>query len=367
MSKQYMGIQAAKSVLIMAGGVGSRFWPASRESKPKQFLDILGVGKSLLRLTFERCIKLVPASNIFIITNEMYAGQVAEHLPELEEDQIFLEPSRNNTAPCIAFATLKLKKRMGEGVCLVAPSDHVILDEVAFVNTVNEAMDYAASHDVLMTMGMKPTRPDTGYGYIQYTTEPIIGHVHKVRRFTEKPDKDTATEFIGSGDYLWNSGMFIWSIDAVLKAFSASASSILNLLEPGMSAYFTSEEKAFLAEYYPQTEKISVDYALMERADNVCVIPADFGWSDLGTWGSLYQYLPKDDHGNVCTGDPILTRDTNHCFIRTSGGKLVVTSGVENLAIVCEKDTVLIFNLDNEQAVKELRNNVAASDWGIEV
>lgn len=355
------------SILILAGGIGSRFWPASRESKPKQFLDILGVGKSLLRLTFERSLKLVPASNIFIITNEIYAGQVAEHLPELEEDQIFLEPSRNNTAPCIAFATLKLKKRMGTGVCLVAPSDHVILDEAAFVKTVNEAMDYAAKHEVLMTMGMKPTRPDSGYGYIQYATDAISGNVHKVRRFTEKPDKDKASEFISSGDYLWNSGMFIWSIDAVLKAFSTSAASILDLLEPGMVKYFTHEEKSFLAEYYPQTEKISVDYAIMEHAENVYVIPADFGWSDLGTWGSLYQYLPKDDQGNVCTGDPILTHDTNNCFIRTSNRKLVVTSGIENLAIVCEKDTVLIFNLNNEQAVKELRNIVATSDWSIDV
>jgi mannose-1-phosphate guanylyltransferase len=358
---------AERCVLIMAGGVGSRFWPASRESRPKQFLDILGVGKSLLRLTFERCVKIVPASRIFIITNESYAGQVAEHLPELDEDQIFLEPSRNNTAPCIAFATLKLKKRMGSGVCLVAPSDHVILDESAFVDTVNEAMDYASHQDVLVTMGMKPTRPDTGYGYIQYGANAIDGNVHKVRRFTEKPDKDMASGFIESGDYLWNSGMFIWSIDSVLKAFKRSAPSILNLLEDGMSTYFTESEKSFLDEYYPQTEKISVDYAILERAENVYVLPADFGWSDLGTWGSLYQYLQKDDHGNVCTGDPILTRHTNNCFIRTSGKKLVVTSGIENLAIVCEKDTVLIFNLDDEQAVKELRNRIADSDWDIEV
>jgi mannose-1-phosphate guanylyltransferase len=288
-----------KLVLIMAGGAGTRFWPASREAKPKQFLDILGTGKSLLRQTFERCLKFTSADRVFIVTNAAYADQVLADLPELTSDQVFPEPSRNNTAPCIAYAALKLRKRYPSAVCLVAPSDHIIGDEDAFADVVLKGMEYASTRNVLVTLGMSPTRPDTGYGYIQFAGEETEEGIHRVLRFTEKPDINTAQEFLSSGDYLWNSGMFIWSLSSILDAFDRYARNITEILSEGMPHYFTTSEPDFLARRYPETEKISIDYAILERADNVFVIPASFGWSDLGTWLSLYDHVSPDPQGNV--------------------------------------------------------------------
>ncbi len=344
----------------MAGGVGSRFWPASRESKPKQFLDILGVGKSLLRLTFERALKVTDADRIFVMTNQTYAGQVAEELPEIQEDQIFLEPSRNNTAPCIALASLKLKKRFGEGICLVAPSDHVIMDTDGFVSQVNRAMDFAAGNDALVTLGIMPVRPDTGYGYIQFDKEEESTGIHSVERFTEKPDFENAEKFVASGDYLWNSGMFIWSVDSVLKAFERHAKSITDILSEGMDSFFTDKESDFVNAHYPSCDSISVDYALMEPSDNVFVLPSEFGWSDLGTWAALYDEKTKDSAGNVIVGDNVLTNRANNNLIYTQQGKLVVVSGVDDLIIIDEDDVLMILPLKEEQTVKELRGRVSS-------
>ena len=347
-----------KFVLIMAGGVGSRFWPASRESKPKQFLDILGVGKSLLRLTFERSLKLVDPQNVFIMTNDTYADQVAEELPEINRDQLFLEPSRNNTAPCIALASLKLKKRFGDGVCLVAPSDHIILDEDGFVRQVKTAMSFAGSNDALVTLGIEPVRPDTGYGYIQYNKDQVSDDVHKVKRFTEKPDLDTAQNFIASGDYLWNSGMFVWSVSSVLDAFERHAKSITDILGLGHEQFFSENEIDFLKEYYPRTEKISIDYALMERSDNVYVLPSSFGWSDLGTWTSLYEEKAKTDANNVTIGDPVIMNNASGNLVYSGQDRLVVLSGVNDLIVINEDDVLMILPLSEEQTVKQLRSLV---------
>ncbi len=345
-------------ILIMAGGAGTRFWPASREEKPKQFLDILGTGKSLLRQTYERSTKLVSSDRIFIVTNVVYADRVQEELPELKAEQIFLEPSRNNTAPSIAYATLKLQTKYPDAVCLVAPSDHIISDEDAFVDIVQMAMSYADSHDALLTLGISPTRPDTGYGYVKYNREHSDDGVFPVVQFMEKPTLDTAKEFLASGNYLWNSGMFIWSLKSVLEAFDQHARGITDILRKGNDVYFTKHEAQFLQTHYPETEKISIDYAILERAKNVHVIPASFGWSDLGTWLSLYDHLPADKEGNITIHDPVVLDNCKGTLVHTTDGKLVVASGLQDFIIVCENDVVLIFPKDREQEVKAIRGKL---------
>ncbi len=345
-------------VLIMAGGAGTRFWPASREDKPKQFLDILGSGKSLLRHTFERSNKLVSAERIFIVTNVAYAERVHAELPELDVEQIFLEPSRNNTAPCIAYATLKLQTRYPDAVCLVAPSDHIIQDEDAFVSIAQQALQYAGAHNALVTLGITPTRPDTGYGYVQYDKSKDENRICPVVRFTEKPDVETAKQFLASGDYLWNSGMFIWSVTSILDAFDKHARNILDILRPGSASYFTPQEAAFLNTYYPQTEKISIDYAILERADNVHVIPASFGWSDLGTWLSLSEHLRADADGNIIVHWPVVLDNCQGTLVHTAAGKLVVASGLQDFIIVFDNDALLIVPKDKEQEVKRLRESL---------
>jgi len=344
-------------VAIMAGGVGSRFWPSSREKKPKQFLDILGVGKSLLRMTFERFLNLVPASNILILTNESYKDLVLEHLPELSENQVLLEPSRNNTAPCIAYTALRLKAQNPEAVFVVAPSDHIILKEDAFTQNIQKAIDFAAKEDVLITLGIAPTRPDTGYGYINYLSENENG-IHKVKRFAEKPDLDTARFFLASGDYLWNAGIFVWKAENVISALRKYANGVLEVLEKGLGSFNTPTEKDFIKTYYPTTPNISIDFASMEKADNVYTIPSDLGWSDLGTWASLYAECEKDDSLNVNQSGASILTDTQNCLIRTPAGKLVVIKGLEDFIVIDEPDVLMIYPKSKEQEVKQVTQNV---------
>ena len=276
-------------IAIMAGGVGSRFWPASREARPKQFLDITGDGRSLLRITFERFLRVTTADKIFIVTNGKYQQQVMEHIPELEDNQILCEPSRNNTAPCVAYTAFKLHQLDPEANIVIAPSDALIVNESLFADNINKALTYTAEHDALLTLGIAPDRPHTGYGYIQFLGEGSDNGVYPVKRFTEKPDMETAKSFITSGDYLWNAGIFIWRAKTILDAYEQFAPEIYALLSQGISCYNTPEEQAFINEFYPQTPKISVDYAIMENARNIHTIPAQFGWSDLGAWGALYN------------------------------------------------------------------------------
>lgn len=337
-------------VAIMAGGVGSRFWPASRSSYPKQFLDILGVGKSLIRLTYERFLKLCPSENILIVTNKKYRELVKEHLPELDYSQILCEPSMNNTAPCVAYTALRLKAMNEDANFIVAPSDHVILKENVFISKLETALDFTTNNDALVTLGITPTRPDTGYGYINFG-ENVGGETHKVKRFMEKPNLETAQQFLDSGDYLWNAGIFVWSVNTLLKSFRQNAPDILDILEKGASYYNTDKEQAFIDEAYPTTPKISVDYAIMEKADNIYTIPSDIGWSDLGTWNSLYSYREKDENGNVTTGNVVL-KDTKDCFIRTKDGKLTVIKGLEDYILVDEGDVLLVYPKKLEQEIK---------------
>lgn len=344
-------------VAIMAGGVGSRFWPASREALPKQFLDILGNGKSLLRLTFERFLELTPADHIFIVTNGQYKELVKEHLPEISDNQILCEPSRNNTAPCIAYTAYKLQQLDPDANLVIAPSDHLITSESLFLDNIRKALDYTAKKDALVTLGIAPDSPHTGYGYIQFGEAETEG-IYPVKRFTEKPDVAVAKTFLSSGDYLWNAGIFVWRAATVLAAFEQHQPAICALLGKDLTCYNTDREQAFIDEMYPQTPSISVDYAIMEKADNVFTIPAQFGWSDLGAWGSLLDEAPHDIHGNAVQADKIIVHDTHNSLLRLPKGKLAVIAGLDDYIVVDEGDVLLICPKSREQEIKALRKQV---------
>lgn len=338
----------------MAGGVGSRFWPASRVAKPKQFLDILGVGKSLIQLTFDRFLKICPAENIFIVTNALYRDLVKKQLPQISDNQILLEPSRNNTAPCIAYTAFKLAALNPDANMIVAPSDHIILDEASFISTLERGLKFTASHNALLTLGIRPTRPDTGYGYINFEQQETTSGVHKVKRFTEKPPQEKAEAFVASGDYLWNAGIFVWQVSSILNAMQKHASDIHAILGKDRKVYNTTDEQAFINKNYPTTPDISIDFAIMEKAENVYTIPSSFGWSDLGTWASLHEESKKDEHHNAIHADEVILKEVNNCLIHAPQDKLVVIKGLEDFMIVDEPDALLIYPLSLEQEVKQI-------------
>ena len=337
-------------VAIMAGGIGSRFWPASRVERPKQFLDILGSGKSLIRLTFERFLNVCPTENIFIVTNGMYKDLVLEHLPELTAEQVLCEPSRNNTGPCVAYTAFKLFHLNPNANFIVAPSDHIVLKEAAFVNYLKQALTFTAENDAIVTLGIQPTRPDTGYGYINFSANGSA--VHKVLDFKEKPDKATAETYLESGDYLWNAGIFVWKASTVIQKFEKYAPEIHTILGKGAAFYNTPDEQDFIDKAYPTTPSISVDYAIMEKSDNVYTIPSEFGWSDLGTWASLFAESKKDEQGNVVNGDAIFLNEVSNSLIRMPKGKLLVAKGLDDFIIVDEGDVLMIYPKSKEQEVK---------------
>ena len=341
----------------MAGGIGSRFWPASRVHRPKQFLDILGVGKSLIQLTYERFLKLCPKENIFIVTNGIYKNLVKEHLPDITDNQILCEPSRNNTAPCVAYTAFKLFDLNPEANFVVAPSDHIILKETIFIEALRKALEFTAANDALCTLGIEPSRPDEGYGYIRYEKDGENG-VHKVRKFTEKPNLETARQFLKSGDYLWNAGIFIWRVESIIEAFNQHAPIIAGILGAGAGLYNTTEEQLFVDRAYPTTPKISIDYAIMEHADNVYTIPSDFGWSDLGTWGSLHAESKKDFEGNVINGQHVILEDSKNCLVRAPKDKLVVLKDLQDYIVVDEGDVLLVFPKGKEQEIKEITGKI---------
>ncbi|MBK7409700.1 MAG: mannose-1-phosphate guanylyltransferase [Saprospirales bacterium] len=350
--------KASTYVVIMAGGVGSRFWPASRTASPKQFHDMLGVGKSLIRLTFERFLHLCPAEHIFIVTNRQYKDLVMEHLPELSENQILCEPSRNNTAPCIAYSAFKLHELDPEANMIVAPSDHIITNEIAFLETLELALDFTAREDALVTLGIQPFRPDTGYGYIQFESEAVADRVYPVAQFTEKPNLENAQAFLASGDYLWNAGIFVWRAASILRAFEQHATEIFQLLGSDREVYNTPAEQPFIDRKYPQTPNISVDFAIMEKASNVYVIPSQFGWSDLGTWASLHAELEKDKAGNVVQGERVLLQGVSNSLIRVPGDKIVVIKDLEDFIVVDEGDILVVFPKSKEQEIKQITEEV---------
>ena len=343
-------------IAIMAGGIGSRFWPSSTSDRPKQFLDILGVGKSLIRMTFERCLGVVSPDHIFIVTNEKYKDLVLKHLPELPENNVLCEPSMNNTAPCIAYTALRIKALDPNAVFAVLPSDHVILKEDAYVQILNQAFNFASENEVLVTLGIKPTRPDTGYGYIKYVPSED-GSASKVVLFKEKPDVVTAQKYVDSGEYLWNAGMFIWSVKSIIKSFERNSGDILAILSKDLSKYNTILEQDYIDKVYPETENISIDYAILERADNVYTIPADIGWSDLGTWSSLHAYM-SDTDDKVKIGNNIHLIDSNDIIVMSNNDKAIVIKGLENYIIVDEENALLIYPKADEQEIKSVVANL---------
>lgn len=338
-------------VAIMAGGIGSRFWPASRAANPKQFLDILGVGKSLIRLTYERFLSITDRRQIYVVTNSAYFELVKEHLPELNADQIICEPSRNNTAPCVAYTALKIKNINPDANLIVAPSDHVILQEAKFLDLVKLALDFSHQNDALLTLGIEPTRPDTGYGYIQFDGNQSINPVIK---FTEKPPLELAQTFIKEGNYLWNAGIFVWSVQSILKAFKKYAPEIITILGANPSVYNTSDEKPFIQKNYPLTPNISIDFAIMEKAENVFTIPGSFGWSDLGTWASLYSEMQKSEENNVIQSEKTILEDVNHSLIRLPADKYAVIKGLNDFLVIDSDDVLLIWPKSEEQNIKKI-------------
>ncbi len=350
-------------VAIMAGGVGSRFWPASLEEKPKQFLDIMGTGESLLQMTFNRFKTIIPLENIFIVTNAAYVGHIQDQLPELKAHQILAEPSRNNTAPCIAYMALKLKKMNPDAVFAVAPSDHLISNPKEFIQTIEKAFDFCTSHDALMTLGIMPTHPNTGYGYIQYNQHHAVSKgIYKVDAFKEKPDLEKAKIFLAAGNYLWNGGIFVWSVKKLLASFEKNAPDILAVLEKGNELYNTPDEQKFIDTFYPTTPNISIDYAIMEKAHNIYTIPCDCGWSDLGTWASLFMESEKDDNNNVIQGNRIYVTETTNSIIRVPKNKKVVVHGLNDFIIVDENDILLIYPKSKEQEIKNISQKVKKDD-----
>ncbi|WP_299778469.1 mannose-1-phosphate guanylyltransferase [uncultured Formosa sp.] len=343
--------------IIMAGGVGSRFWPVSMNSFPKQFHDMLGTGETLIQKTFQRLSRFIPKQNIYILTNANYNDLVLEQLPEVSQAQVVLEPAMRNTAPCILYAALKIQKENPDALMLVAPSDHWIEDEEAFSKNVLTAFDFCQEHDALMTLGIQPTFPNTGYGYIEYDTETEHA-VKQVKQFREKPDYATAKSFIKQGNFVWNAGIFMWSVASVLKAFKTNQPDLFQLFEQGISSYNTVDEAKFIEENYEKSEDISVDYAIMESSKNVYVLAAEFDWNDLGTWGSLYDKLDKDADNNAVVNARTLVEDASGNMIRTKGNKIVVVDGLNDYIIIDKDDVLLIFPKEKEQDIKGIRNKV---------
>ncbi|WP_026260321.1 mannose-1-phosphate guanylyltransferase [Segetibacter koreensis] len=340
-------------VAIIAGGIGSRFWPKSRVSYPKQFLDILNTGKTLIQYTFERFQQFIPKENIYIITLKEYSAIVKEQLPEINEENIVSEPSRKNTAPCIAFISFKIMQTNPDATLIIAPADHLILDNATFEETCKKAFEFVHSNNALVTLGIKPTYPNTGYGYIQHEAESVEDNIFKVRTFTEKPNLELAKTFLLSGDFLWNAGIFIWKVSTIINKFETHQPEIFELFSAEKEKFNTEEEKNALDSIYPLCTSISIDYAIMEKADNVYVIPSSFGWSDLGTWTSAYDNLEKDYLGNAIAGDKVMVIDSTQCMISAPHEKLLVLQGLNNFIVVDTEDVLLICKKEKEQEIKE--------------
>jgi mannose-1-phosphate guanylyltransferase len=345
--------------IIMAGGIGSRFWPLSTPSKPKQFLDVLGIGKSLLQMTFERLTSIAPPENIYIVTNVSYSNLVQEQLPEINRTQILTEPIRKNTAPCIAYASSKIFSINPDATLIIAPSDHLILNEKKFTNILEIAIRSAVNEDRLVTLGIKPTRPDTGYGYIEFEAgeNQTGGQVRKVINFKEKPILETAQLFVDSGNYYWNSGIFVWKASTILNALKTFKPKLFQLFSAENNFYNTEKEQDAINKCFEFCEDISIDFAVMEKAQNVDVVLADFDWSDLGTWVSLYQYLEKDKKGNAVIGENIQLVNSKNCLINLSQNKQAIIEGLDNHIVVESDNMLLILSKNDEQNLKKYLEN----------
>jgi len=345
----------------MAGGVGSRFWPLSRLNKPKQFLDILGTGRTLLQITFDRFSTICPVENIYIVTSELYKNTVLEQLPELNSEQVLLEPVRRNTAPCIAYANYKIFKKNPNANIVTAPSDHLILKEDEFKKVITEGLEFVSDKDALLTLGIKPSRPETGYGYIQVNGNKNIAennNIYKVKTFTEKPDKKLAKIFHESGEFFWNAGIFIWSLKSIMKAFETHLPEIDTLFSEGINVYNTEKESEFISQTYFECKNVSIDYGVMEKAENVFVYCSNFGWADLGTWGSLHENISKDENKNSILGENVFSYNLENCIVNMPKDKLVVLQGLKDLIVVESDNILLICKKEDEQEIKQYVNDI---------
>ena len=341
--------------VIMAGGIGSRFWPMSKSSFPKQFLDILGTGETLIQQTFSRLERICPPENILIVTNTNYKNLCLEQLPNVVESNILCEPAMRNTAPCVAYAAFKIQSMNEDANMIIAASDHIILKEDEFVRVTNDCLDIVSKNNVLLTLGITPSRPDTGYGYIQFSEDNLSGYkkARKVKTFTEKPNQELALNFLDSGDFLWNSGMFIWSAKSITLAYRKYLRDMYEVFDEGRQFYNTINEKEFIDRVFPACKNISIDYAIMEKSENVYVYPADFGWSDLGTWGSLYSHLELDEYKNSIQGNNVMMYDSSDNLVKVSDDKLVVIQGLQGYIVVENEGTILVCKKEDEQKIKQ--------------
>jgi mannose-1-phosphate guanylyltransferase len=342
-------------VVIMAGGIGSRFWPYSRAEKPKQFLDVLGTGRSLLQMTYDRFLNLCPVENFFIVTNKRYKAIVKEQLPALSDDQILLEPIGRNTAPAIAYPAFKIKQKDPNGVMIVAPSDHVIFKEKVFNDNIGTAIKAAKDSEKLITLGIVPNRPETGYGYIQYHSSPLK-KVKKVKTFTEKPELELAQKFIDSGDFVWNAGMFVWSVETITNAFHTYLEDLAVIFEEGKEVYFTSEEQDFIDKAYSQCKSISIDYGIMEKASDVFMVKGKFDWSDLGSWDSLHEIKEKDQDNNVIDANAILY-DSKNCYVKGPDDTLIIAQDLDGYLISKSDNVIIICKKDAEKKFRDFLND----------
>jgi len=345
----------------MAGGIGARFWPMSRQNHPKQFIDILGTGETLIQSTFNRFRRVCPAENIYIVTNEIYKKLVLEQLPDIKDSQVLCEPSRRNTAPCIAYANYRIFQENPEANIVVAPSDHIILKEDIFTEVITAALDASEKNPWLLTLGIQPSRPDTGYGYIQFDESKTYAgdnRIRKVKTFTEKPQYDMALQFLASGDFLWNSGIFVWKLKTIMQAFDEHLQEVDQIFKEGIGKYATPAEDAFIRQTYSVCKSISIDYGVMEKADNVYVLSSDFGWSDLGTWGSLYETRQKDASANAIMGQNVLMYDSKNCIVNMPKDKLVVLQGLDDYIVVEDGGILLVCRKSDEQQIRQFVNDV---------
>lgn len=356
--------------VIMAGGIGSRFWPISRVNRPKQFIDVLGTGKTLIQQTFDRLREVVPAENFLIVTNTIYKDITKEQLPGISEDQILTEPDRRNTAPCIAYANYRILKSNPDARIIVAPSDHLILNEPEFIKIVEEGLDYCETTGELLTLGIKPSRPETGYGYIQSDhdnyTDSENEAIKKVKTFTEKPDHKLAKTFYESGDFFWNSGIFLWTLKSINHQFEYFLPEVFTLFESKKEIFGTKDEHMAIEEIYASCPNISIDYGIMEKTKDVSVYISDFGWSDLGTWGSLYEERDKDSEGNSIISEGAYFNNTTNCLIDLPGDKIAVINNVDDLIIVEADGLLLVSSKRGEQDIKKLVEKLK-SDYGDKV
>ena len=352
--------------VIMAGGIGSRFWPISTQEFPKQFHDMLGTGKTLLQTTFSRLNKIIPSENIYILTNERYLEITLQQLPTISEKQVVLEPAMRNTAPCILLSALKIQKENPNALMLVAPSDHWIEDEIAFANDVQDCFNATQSDDLLLTLAIEPTFPNTGFGYIESDTSIANNNqiknnpdIFKVKQFREKPDYETAKKFLAAGNFHWNAGIFIWSVNSIISSFQKHLSEMNSLFSRGMDVLNTSEEKTFIEENYAKAENIAIDYGILEKADNIFVKKASFDWNDLGTWGALHDKLEKDENNNTIVNAETYIKNSKNNVILTTSKKLVVLDGVEDYIVVDKADVLMVIPKKKEQEIKELLEEIS--------